>query len=239
MRILCHPPLDLSSFIADECCFGLASPLLGASAIDAIIQMVYQHDIHALIISTKSCDVAMLMERLKTHFGTHAKPALLVTHSDDRLAYRAWLLGADGYLTEPVELDALMAMLAKIATPTLAQLAKTQPTPACTISTDDGLKRILLDDIYCITAEQKYSKIKHKHGTHLVNHTLKQLVEQYPDHLIRIHRNAIINPKYITHLVSDDGKSALHLGDPATDFWQVLAISRRQLADVRQRLKKL
>lgn len=238
MRILCHPPLDLSS-LANHDCFTLSEPLLGEPAIDAIIQSLQQNQLHALIVSTKSCDIAMLMERLKSHFDSDARCALIVTHSDERLAYRAWLLGVDGYLTEPIDYQALVSMLAKIERPTLAYCQHLPSSSAVgTFATEQGLLRLFLDDIYCVLANQKSTILYHKHGTYLIANTLKNLLEQYPDELIRIHRNALVNCRYIQALHSDDG-AKLVIADEKTGFCRQLAISRRQLADVRQRLKKL
>ena len=65
--------------------------------------------------------------------------------------------------------------------------------------------------------------VRHLHGEDLIDEPLKDLLEEFSDYFIRIHRNTLIAASYLDHMdKSTDGKYNIWLKHCATP----LAVSR-------------
>jgi len=87
--------------------------------------------------------------------------------------------------------------------------------------------------VRCFLAEQKYVTACSPEGELLIPDTLKDLEQEFNHQFIRVHRNALVALAHIVRLERVDGAG-----------WQVVldavderpAVSRRHLADAKQRL---
>ncbi len=96
------------------------------------------------------------------------------------------------------------------------------------------LVRIPLHEIPYLQASHKYVQLKHQGHEVLVEDSLVQLEQRFPGAFLRIHRNALVNPRYIQGLERDtSGRHWLLL----RDMEEKLEISRRNLPAVRQFIK--
>jgi two-component system, LytTR family, response regulator AlgR len=100
--------------------------------------------------------------------------------------------------------------------------------------------RVLLSSIVYFKAEMKYTTIRTAEREYVIEQPLSELEAAYPDRFIRVHRNALVANNAIVSLVKhatpddDSGEGwVIHVrGLPDT-----LAVSRRQLTEVRARVK--
>ena len=99
-----------------------------------------------------------------------------------------------------------------------------------------GIEHIPIDDIYYFLADQKYVTVRHKQGRVLIDETLKDLEQEFPDQFIRIHRNALVAIQYLDGI---EIVSSGHYQIRCRDIEERLVISRRHLSSLKERLQKL
>ena len=78
--------------------------------------------------------------------------------------------------------------------------------------------------------------MRHKHGSVLIDETLKDLEQEFSDKFIRIHRNALISLDYL------DGLEMVASGQyqvRCRELDEKLAVSRRHLPSLRERMQNL
>jgi two-component system, LytTR family, response regulator AlgR len=168
-------------------------------------------------------------------------PAVIFTTAFDEYAMQAFESEAIAYLLKPIRAEKLRAALAKAARlsrPQLQQVAAaTRQDPRRThigVRGRDGLKLIPVDEIFCFHADQKYTTVKHVQGEDLIEDSLKTLEEEFTQSFVRVHRNALVNTKYLERIARDaSGQHFVHLrGLP-----EALEVSRRMAGDLKDRFR--
>ncbi|MEX0607467.1 MAG: LytTR family DNA-binding domain-containing protein, partial [Halofilum sp. (in: g-proteobacteria)] len=97
-----------------------------------------------------------------------------------------------------------------------------------------GLELVEMEDVVYFLAEQKYVTVRHRRGEVLIEESLKGLEREFADRFVRIHRNALVALARVGGLRRQpDGHHRLWFHD----IDDRLAISRRHLPTVRQRLR--
>lgn len=172
-------------------------------------------------------------------------PAMIFVTAYDHYAIAALKANAIGYLLKPANKDELLEALEKATNLNAAQLNEIRklenPTARpvrehITARTHRGVELIELEDIYYFTADQKYVKVRHKDGIVLIDDTLKELEQEFKGRLFRVHRNAIINIKYLDFLETlDAGQFQLHF----KGIDETLAVSRRHLPALREKIQSM
>ncbi len=171
-------------------------------------------------------------------------PAIVFCTAYENHAIDAFKSQPQGYLLKPVAHDELEYLLDKLTKLTQAQVRtlKSHATPEknqrqhISAKTYRGIELVPVEDIYFFLADQKYVTVRHKEGSVLIDETLKELETEFGDRFIRIHRNALVSVDHI------DGLELVASGQ-----YQVrcrglevrLAVSRRHLANLRERMHKL
>jgi two-component system, LytTR family, response regulator AlgR len=168
-------------------------------------------------------------------------PAVIFTTAFDEYALQAFESEAIAYLLKPIRAEKLRAALAKagrLTRPQLQQVASAarESTKRSHIGVRgrDGLKLIPMDEIYCFQADQKYTTVKHIKGEDLIEDSLKTLEDEFSPAFLRIHRNALVNTKFLERIARDaSGQHFVHLrGVP-----DVLEVSRRMAGDLKDRFR--
>jgi len=168
-------------------------------------------------------------------------PAVIFTTAFDEYALQAFDSEAVAYLLKPIRAEKLRAALAKAARLTRPQLqqvaaAAREPTHRLHIGVRgrDGLKLIPIEEVLCFQADQKYTTVRHKGGEDLIEDSLKTLEEEFAATFVRIHRNALVNTKYLERIARDaSGQHFVHLrGLP-----DALEVSRRMAGDLKDRFR--
>jgi two-component system response regulator AlgR len=166
-------------------------------------------------------------------------PAVIFTTAFDEHALAAFDRNAIDYLLKPIRRQRLEQALAKAVSLTRPQLQvlqglQNEKEAAISATFRGGLQRIPLSEIYYFRAEQKYVVARHTAGEALLEESLKSLEQQFGDHFLRIHRNALVAKDQLAGLQKEsDGRTLVVL----KGLEERLDVSRRHLAGVRRFLK--
>jgi two-component system response regulator AlgR len=173
-------------------------------------------------------------------------PAVVFTTAYDEYAIDAFEARAIGYVLKPVRRSRLAAALAqasKLAGSALREVAsearmESQRGHVCARVRGE-LKLIPVSDIWCFLADQKYVRVDHDNGQDLIDDSLKSLADEFGRQFVRIHRGALVAVNRIERIEKTaSGKSCVVLRDNSHVDDKQLIISRRHVAEVRQRLKE-
>lgn len=164
------------------------------------------------------------------------RPHLVFVTAHPEHALEAFEVNALDYLTKPVRLERLRQCLQRLP----VAVGRAAPAPAVLIHERHGLLRIPVDEVIYFKAELKYITVRTATHSHLLETSLQELDQQYAGQFLRIHRNALVSRKDLLGLLRTDAPSE-------DDGWQVclrgvperLAVSRRQLAAVKEALHKI
>jgi two-component system response regulator AlgR len=144
----------------------------------------------------------------------------------------AFELGAADYLLKPVRVERLRDALRRVRQRLESQ--PREPVGWLHARVRGEPVRIALDDVICLVAEEKYV-VAHRAGDQLLlDDSLRQLEETYPEHLIRLHRNCLVPANRLVGLKTlADGRVLARLA--GTDFSP--EVSRRNLPTLRKLLR--
>jgi two-component system response regulator AlgR len=176
------------------------------------------------------------------HLGTLADPpAIVFTTAYDEYALEAFESQAVGYLLKPVRSERLARALkqaSRLSAPQLLGLAMAAVPLAArqhvAVRVRDELKLIPVKEIRYFRADQKYVTVRHSGGEDLIDESLKELEEEFARDFVRAHRSILVAIAHVQGLerATDEDGYALRLRGEA----EPLAVSRRQLAELRKRL---
>jgi two-component system, LytTR family, response regulator AlgR len=202
------------------------------------------------LVDTLEPDIVLLDVRMPgidglevaRHLATQDEPpAVIFTTAFEEYALEAFESQAVAYLLKPIRAEKLLAALAKanrLTRPQLQQVASAAREPArrshIGVRGRDGLRLIPVDDVLCFHADQKYTTVKHLKGEDLIEDSLKTLEDEFAATFVRIHRNALVNTKYLERIARDaGGQHFVHLrGMP-----EALEVSRRMAGDLKDRFR--
>src|SRR5688572_20029392 len=168
-------------------------------------------------------------------------PAVIFVTAFDEYALPAFESEAIAYLLKPIRAEKLRAALAKagrLTRPQLQQVASaTRASPRRThvgVRGRDGMKLIPVEEVLCFVADQKYTTVRHQGGEDLIDDSLRILEEEFATSFVRVHRNALVNTRYLERIARDaSGQHFVHLRglpDP-------LEVSRRMAGDLKDRFR--
>lgn len=169
-------------------------------------------------------------------------PAIIFTTAYDEYALEAFESHAVGYLLKPVRSERLQQALkqaSRLRAPQLLGLGTAaEPLPArqhVAVRVRDELKLIPVKEIRYFRADQKYVTVRHSRGEDLIDEPLKQLEEEFARDFVRAHRSLLVAIAHVEALerVGDEGYALKLRGES-----EPLAVSRRQLAELRKRLAR-
>ena len=202
------------------------------------------------MVETLTPDIVLLDVRMPgvdglevaRHLAAHPEPpAVIFTTAFDEYALQAFDSEAVAYLLKPIRAEKLRAALAKAARltrPQMQQVALAAREPArrshVGVRGRDGLKLIPIEEVFCFQADQKYTTVKHVKGEDLIEDSLKTLEEEFSASFVRIHRNALVNTRYLERIARDaSGQHFVHL----RGFPGALEVSRRMAGDLKDRFR--
>ena len=161
-------------------------------------------------------------------------PLVVFVSAHSEHALRAFEVDAVDYLTKPVRRDRLQAALLRVAQRVAVAPLAAQAGPVIVVSDRGRVLRVPLAEVLYLKAELKYVTLCSRQGTWLLDEPLAELEPRLGDGFLRVHRNAVVALAAVRAL-------ARRGGDEADEGWQVqlangdwLAVSRRQLAAVRE-----
>lgn len=163
-------------------------------------------------------------------------PAVVFVSAHGGHALQAFELEALDYLTKPVRRDRLQAALQRVAQRRAAASAAPDAVPVLVFSDRGRVLRLPLDELLYLKAGDKYVTLCSRGGEWTLDESLAELEPRLGPGFLRVHRNAVVALSAVRLLTRrDDGDGG--------EGWQLqlanghqLAVSRRQLAAVREAL---
>jgi two-component system, LytTR family, response regulator AlgR len=168
-----------------------------------------------------------------------ARPPLVVfvtAHGEHAL--EAFELDALDYLTKPVRLARLQEALQKAARLLPVRRAALSPDAAYLTIQDRGrTERVPLDEVAYLKAELKYLTVRTSERSYILDGALSDFEERHPAVFLRVHRNALVARSWVRALEKHyDGEDGEGWAVRLRGIDELLAVSRRQLAAVRELL---
>ncbi len=229
--------------------------LLGdiAATCPSVVVGMAANGIEALrLLETEAVDVVLADIRmpamdgveLARHLARLSSPvAVIFVTAYDQYAVEAFELAAVDYLLKPVRAERLATALGKLrARPALSDqgLAALAPGERRHFSVSERGRILLLaiEDVIYLKAELKYVTARTFERDYLLDESLVQLEQEFPQRLLRLHRNCLVAREAV--------QGVERVGEPDGEgYWQVLLkgmderlpVSRRQWPAVRQALR--
>ncbi len=170
-------------------------------------------------------------------------PAVIFTTAYDEDAVRAFELAAVDYLLKPVRAGRLAEAIAKarrLRPPADEVLRRIAPTTRSHFSVSERGRILLVPvaEVLYLKAEQKYVVARTLEREYLLDESLVQLEDEFPERFLRIHRNCLIARQAVK------GVARATTGEDGEAHWVVildgvpeqLPVSRRQWSSVKEAL---
>ena len=119
-------------------------------------------------------------------------PAVVFVTAHAGHAVEAFDLDAADYLTKPVRRERLQQALAKAARTAVHQTAERDSGPVLLIQDRGTTVRLPLSEVLYLKAEQKYVTVRTVGRSYILDGALADLETRHADHLLRVHRNALV-----------------------------------------------
>ena len=171
--------------------------------------------------------------------GLEVPPTVIFVTAFEEHALEAFQGNAADYLLKPIRRQRLERSLMRAAVPTRAQLQslRQQPEMPSHICTNyrGGIKRIAIQDVILLRADQKYVTAVSSDGEALLEESLRSLEERFKGVFFRVHRNALVARQRLIGMVKlNDGRCLAKLADSD----EQPEISRRHLPRIRRWLRQ-
>ena len=176
-------------------------------------------------------------------------PSVVFVTAHAEHALRAFELDAVDYLTKPVIRERLRSALQRVAQRRRAAEAPPLSAGATRVLVVHDRGRVLrlpLADVLYLKAELKYVTLRTAAHSYVLDDALADLEQRLGDGFLRVHRNALVARSAVRALQRrrGDGEGA-GADEAGVEHWAVevaptgewLAVSRRQLAAVREALR--
>jgi two-component system response regulator AlgR len=169
-------------------------------------------------------------------------PAVIFCTAYDDHALEALQHQVAAYLLKPVREADLAKALASAGRVNLLQLASLRdraaggevPRTHVTAQSHRGLESLMLGEIRCFLAEDKYVTACAPQGDLVIQESLKELEEELQSTFVRVHRNALVALAHVVRLQKDEANIWTLELDGVSASPQV---SRRHMREVKERLK--
>ena len=194
----------------------------------------------SFVFSTFACRVLMASKR-PTLSTQEEPPAVIFCTAYEEHALQAFELQAVGYLLKPVRREELFRAITNSVRLNRMQIAAVKNidvnrrTHLCA-RTHKGVELVNIRDIRYLKADQKYVSVRHVGGEVIIDETLQELEEEFPDLFTRVHRNALV---YTDHIVSLEKDASGQIGVRMSQVDKLVDVSRRHLPTIRKVIRRL
>lgn len=197
-------------------------------------------DMVVLDIQMPGLDGMVLAARLR---DLRRPPSVVFVTAHAEHALRAFDLAAADYLTKPVRLERLDASLDRVRKLRAALMPAPEPvvddSEVLVVQERGRVERIRLAEVLYFKAEQKYVTVRTTTRSYIMDGSLSELEAKFAPRFLRIHRNALVARRAVRalekHYDPEEGEGwAVRLQGST----ELLAVSRRQVAAVREELAR-
>jgi len=209
----------------------VAEAAQGAEALQHLEQMAL--DLVLLDVHMPGVDGIEVARALRNRTDA---PAVVFVTAHAAHAVTAFDLDAVDYLTKPVRGERLQQALQKAE----RFLKERRALQESVLIQDRGrAERVPLAEVLYLKSEYKYLTVRTASRSHILDGSLNEFEERYPGRFLRVHRNALVARSAIRALEKyDDGEDAEGWALRLDAIPEPVAVSRRQLAAVREVLKE-
>ena len=219
-----------------DCSAPAASVEAEAANAAQAVEWLQHHDADLALVDIHmpGADGLALAQMLRT---LRRPPAVVFVTAHAEHAVQAFELEAVDYLTKPVRLERLQAMLQKVERIAQANRAPEPDLPQEVLIIQDRgrTERVPLVQVLYLKAELKYITVRTRDKSYILDGSLSELEDKYKNHFMRIHRNALIARRAVRALVKHhDPQEGEGWAVRLEGIDELLFVSRRQLAAVRE-----
>lgn len=154
---------------------------------------------------------------------------IVFTTAYDHYALDAFNVLAAGFLVKPVNREKLKQLLTKLG-PTIQSNTLEQTQLVSKVG--NVIEKIAIAEVEYVIAENKYTHAFSQQKSLILDTTLKQLEQDYPQKFIRIHRHTIVDKHLVEKLCKIGNQPVVYLKGIDKSF----EVSRRHLKEVKQLL---
>lgn len=204
----------------------------GEDALKAIVKL--RPDVLLLDISMPGIDGMSLAAQLRERpdYARDRSPVIIFCTAYQDQALKAFEHEAMDYLVKPVRSDRLAQAVEKARR--FLQGTRQEEDKDFLRSTVGGKVSLTpVRRVICLLAEDKYTTVIHETGRTVIDDSLTELEQRFPQYFLRIHRNALISRRHIRGLERTADGQALALLS-GTD--RKPEVSRRNLPILRKML---
>ena len=165
------------------------------------------------------------------------RPVVVFVTAHAEHAVQAFEVAAIDYLTKPVRLERLQQALQKVQRHLELNQAPELPAGQDVLIIQDRgrTERLPIHEVLYFKAELKYITVKTAVRSYILDGSITELEEKYPQAFLRVHRNALVARHamraLVKHFEPEEGEGwAVQLQGVS----ELLVVSRRQLAAVRE-----
>lgn len=159
-------------------------------------------------------------------------PAVIFVTAHPQHALDAYQASPADYILKPVSPERLTQALQRLGTQTRAHLERKTAEPKLSYNYAGIKRQIALKEVLYFSAEDKYVRMVFSTGEAIIEQSLVQLLQLYPDQLLRIHRSNLINKAHFERLICVNGKHWVALAGCS----EKLEVSRREVANIRNNM---
>jgi len=172
----------------------------------------------------------------------NSPPAIVFTTAYQDHALSAFDANAVDYLLKPIRKERLKVAIERATVVSQSKLTslknkqdKSSSRSHLSAMVQGSIRLIAVENIYYLKADQKYVTAAWPGGEILIDEPLVTLETEFPEHFIRIHRNALVAIDHIEGLrKTADGQHVIKLSDIPVE----LTVSRRHYAEVKKIIKQ-
>ncbi|MBD1582524.1 LytR/AlgR family response regulator transcription factor [Pseudoalteromonas sp. S16_S37] len=193
----------LASFAEFECIAQTGKP-------DEVMTLIVQHQPQLIFLDISMPEISGL-ELAKRINSLPAIPKIIFVTAHPQYALDAFGVFASGYLVKPIEQSELHQLLQHLFPPKIQYTLGNQT------------RWVEVREILVARADDKYTQLYFRAGQAIIETSLKQLSERYPEHFVQVHRNTLVKRSAMKALVNNDGGYFVSV----EGFPEQIAVSRR------------
>ena len=158
-------------------------------------------------------------------------PAIVFITAHPNHALDAFKVMPTAYLLKPLEAAELDKVINKLGQQNRAQVNHKQ-RQQLSYKLGNQLKTLSLDEVLYVARDGKYTQAVCESAQVLLDTSLKELEQQFPTTLLRVHRNTLVNRNKVTSLTQSQRQYQIFL----QGCEQPLPVSRREVSKVKDLL---